>query len=249
MIWLLFACVVRYGETDSPRASQVVVAETIEFTQLAIELDRLIDSSESNDQKDRLNAAQDLLRQAKGMQPQAQKSIHRYLTYLLEIENRNQMIQIQTDDEQNLTSMMDISDEITEEELTFASEEDQILQAAENYIQQRQLKPALKELEKCRYKRCWTVAKPIWEKARDEFVALEVKNANTELIRARLVNPLQARLRLSKQVERSLKDLLQTYPESSSLPIIKQLLISVRQEISQVEESIQRSLRGDSVSD
>ena len=248
MIWLLLACVVRYGEVEKAPAIKLSPVETVDFTQIAEDLEDLIGKTDDNDKADRLNAAQDLLRQAKRMNSASQKSIHDYLSRLVKIEQRNQTMQIQLDDEQSFSSMTDISDEIVTEDIILTDENDEVLEAASGFIQQRQFQLGLAELEKCKSLQCWDKARPIWEKTRDEFIALQIKNAQVELVRARLVNPLRARLKLSLQVEQNLVKLLQSYPNSPYRTSVDEVLVNVRKEIVQVEQAIKRSLRKDGVS-
>jgi len=227
---ILGGCVVKQygGAVQTAQVQQEVPPAN--FGPIESELDTMITAERDDvDRRDRLEAAWEMLQQAKKESPPTQHVVHRYLTRILDLEKRGaagSTSAIATQIDARFTPITSIKGEDIEvEEVPVTSEADaailpetegasSILDAARRRMNGGDLAGAMAQLEVCKDKPCWAQAEGLWTEVRDRRAYQEQEQAGKIFVAARALADKQVRLEKLQEARGILIKIQERYPNS-----------------------------------
>lgn len=248
------ACVVKYGPEPGggPDASPLPaepLPPPVDFAEVEERIDLLSLEPVDVDQRDRLDAARQLLRRFREADPRDQRAIITYLRATLAIEERSRPVEAPALYGEG-EATFSLGEAITEEELVVPPPPppepdgplvaDDLLAEAAAKVSAGDPLQALGLLEQCRGKECWQVVSPTWETTRDAFVHQEREAAGAAYLAAREEGDPVVRLEALRAVRQRLADLADRYPESPLADDVRRNVDLVQKSIEATHEAIRQ---------
>lgn len=262
MIALLLACIVKYGDPPPPVAyteggAVVERADTpapVDFREVDKRLGALLRESASMDvdRRDRIVAAQELARAFRGQDPRAQREVFRYLTRLVDIEERFVPEDIPMLGVDGTGPVMGIAEfdlgaedrdagdtgarpSDTGDTGAVVLDPDVQERAAREALARQAYEEAIDLLEPLDGTEAWSGLQSVYREAVDGFVHATREAAGAAFLAAREIDDPVERRPALEQVAAQLADLLARYPDSLYVQAIRKNLAQVEAELAILE--------------
>ena len=253
---LLFACVVRYGEPVETVVTEQL-PDPVSFVSLEEQFATLLVGQEDLQRISRLEAALDLARHMKSQDPRAQQVVFDFLALMLEIEQKDQPIDVWNQLESSQSFSLDIGDfqeEVIGEgpiepglstidvEIMPIIEPEQgpsvelLMANAREQLASGDPYAAMEALEICMDEACWDEVSGTWVHARDLYIYQRREQAAELFLRAQVERDPGEKLRQMNHVHQMLDELMTDYPDTRYGSAIQRNITMVVREISRLEE-------------
>lgn len=269
-VLLLGGCVVKVAPAPASVAVGSLPPEPlpppVDFASVQERLDLLSLEPVDVDQRDRLDAARQLLRRFRDADPRAQRAVVAYLRALLSIEERSRPVEapaLYAEGEASFVMGGTITEEVLEDAegpdpeapveaarapsagpdpgpvSTLSLDADRLRAEAEALVDAGDLEQALSVLERCRDQACWAAVESAWAPVRDAHVRAEREQAGAAFLAAREQADPVVRLGALREIRERLAGLADRYPEAEDAADVRRNLALVQHTLESTHTVVQ----------